>query len=287
LGQGLRATIPEGWSIVSTHLRPYAVEAPGVLELIADVRSRSAMEQVFAEHRPDAVVHAAGIASVDYSERHTEESRASNLGGTRNMAELCAVSGARLVYISTNAVFDGSNDSYHEFDSVNPVNEYGRIKVACERLVKMTIDRCVIARPILMYGWPHPMGRPNPVTWVIDALERGEILHVVNDVFENPIYNICAARAIWAILASDVAGVFHLAGRDVTSRYELARTVARIFDLDDTLIRPVSSDYFPAIAPRPRNTSFVTTRMESDLGVPPSPLEESLRLMAARTGARG
>ena len=254
---------------------------------IVDVRSRPALERLFAEHRFDAVVHAAGIASVDYSERHAEESRASNLGGTRNIAELCAASGARLIYISTNAVFDGLNAPYRESDPINPVNEYGRIKVACEGIVNETLDRHVIARPILMYGWPHAMGRPNTMTWVIDALERGETIHVVDDVYENPLHNICAARAIWAILGSDIGGVIHLAGRDAISRYELARMVARVFEVDEARIRPVSRAYFPDIAPRPPNTSLVTARMESELGVPPSTLEEGLRLMAARARARG
>ena len=272
---------------MSAHLRPYAVGAPGVRELTLDVRSRPALERLFTEYRFDAVVHAAGVASVDYSERHVEESTQSNLDGTRNLAEMCAASGTRLVYISTNAVFDGRNAPYRESDRVNPINAYGRIKLACERLVEATLDRPVIVRPILMYGWPHAFGRSNPVTWVVDALERGETIHVVDDVYENPLCNISAALAIWAILDRDINGIIHLAGRDVINRYELARMVARIFELDESRIRAVPSAFFPHIAPRPRNTSFVTTRMESELGVPPSTLEEGLRLMAARARIRG
>ena len=285
LGQGLLQQAPRGWSIVSVHRRANPAATPGVVEATMDVSNRPALEQLFATHRFDAVVHAAGIASVDYSEQHVEESLESNLGGTRNIAKLCAASGARLVYVSTNAVFDGSNAPYRESDPVNPINAYGRIKLACERLVEQTVDRHVIARPIVMYGWPHAMGRPNPVTWVIDALERGETIRVVDDIYENPLYNINAAHAIWAILDSDIGGVIHLAGRDVVSRYDFARMVARIFGLDETRIRPVPSASFPEIAPRPRNTSFVTTRMASEVGVPPLALEEGLQLMAMRPRA--
>lgn len=287
LGQGLCDTAAPGWSIVSTHLRPYTVGTPGVREMAVDIRSRPALERLFAEHHFDAVVHAAGVASVDYSERHVEESTQSNLGGTRNVAEMCAASGTRLLYISTNAVFDGSNAPYHESDPVNPINAYGRIKLACERLVEDTLDRPVIVRPILMYGWPHALGRSNPVTWVVDALERGETIHVVDDVYENPLHNLSAAAVIWAILDRDIDGIIHLGGRDVISRYEFARMVARIFELDQSRIRPVPSSFFPDLAPRPRNTSLVTSRMESELGVPPSTLEAGLRLMAARARIRG
>ena len=281
LGQGLCETAPPEWAVVSTHLRPYSAGAQCITDATVDIRSRSALERLFAEHRFDAVVHTAGIASVDHSERHVEESLESNLGGTRNIAELCAASGIRLIYVSTNAVFDGTQAPYRESDPVNPINAYGRIKVSCERVVRETLDRHVVVRPILMYGWPHAMGRPNPVTWVIDALERGETIHVVDDVYENPIHNTRAALAIWAALDRDISGVIHLAGRDVVSRYDFARTVARIFELDESRIRSVPSAFFPDIAPRPRNTSLITTRMESELGVPPSTLEEGLRLMVA------
>ena len=287
LGQGLCDTAAPGWSIVSAHLRPYTAGTPGVREMAVDIRSLPAVERLFAEYRFDAVVHAAGIASVDYSERHVEESTQSNLGGTRNVAEMCAASGARLVYISTNAVFDGSNAPYRESDRVNPINAYGRIKLACERLVEETLDRPVIVRPILMYGWPHALARANPVTWVVDALERGETIHVVDDVYENPLHNLSAAAAIWTILDRDVDGIIHLAGRDVISRYEFARMVARIFGLDQSRISAVPSSFFPDLAPRPRNTSLVTSRMESELGVPPPMLEAGLRLMATRARIRG
>ena len=286
LGQGLCATVPKGWSVLITHLRTYSVGTPGIAEQTLDVRNRPGLERLMAEHRFDAVVHAAGIANVDYSERHVDESVESNIGGTRNVAELCAATGTRMIYLSTNAVFGGTNAPYRESDPVKPVNAYGRIKVACERVVQETLEHPVIVRPILIYGWPHAMGRPNPVTWVIDSLERGETLHVVNDVFENPLYNISAALAIWAMLEHDIDGIIHLAGRDAISRYEMARMVARIFELDESRIRGVSSAYFPDIAPRPPNTTLVTTRMESELGIAPSSLEESLRLMASQPAVR-
>lgn len=283
LGQGLFETVPPGWSIVSVHLRAYD---PGAPHIQLDVRDRAALERLFEAHRFDAVVHSAGIASVDISEQHVNESTESNLGGTRNLTELCAATGTRMLYISTNAVFDGESAPYGETDRVNPVNAYGRIKLACERLVQDTLERAVVIRPILMYGWPHAMGRPNPVTWVVDALTRGERINVVDDVYENPLHNIQAAQAIWRILERDLTGIVHLAGGQLVNRHQLALAVARSFGLDASHIRPVPSTFFPHIAPRPRNTSLRTTRMERELGVAPSMLEEGLGSMVAADCAR-
>lgn len=273
--------------MVSAHLRTYDDRTTDEDTILADVRDRAALTRLFDQYAFDAVVHAAGVASVDASEQHVDESTASNLGGTRNIAELCAASGARLIYISTNAVFDGARAPYHESDPVNPVNAYGRIKVACERVAQATVDGAAIVRPILMYGWPHPMGRPNPVTWVIDALERGQTIHVVDDVYENPLHNVAAARAIWRILERTVTGVIHLAGRDTVSRYELAQRVARVFELDASRIQAVPSSFFPGLARRPPNTSLATTRMDNELGIAAPSLEEGLRTMAGTRPARG
>jgi dTDP-4-dehydrorhamnose reductase len=129
------------------------------------------------------------------------------------------------------------------------------------------------------------MGRPNPVTWVIDSLERGDLIRVVDDVFENPLYNVSAGAAIWKIVERETTGVVHLAGRDVVSRYEFARMVAARFGLDAGRIRAVPSSDFPDIAPRPPDTSFVTTRMEHELGIAPAALGRALETMAARPRA--
>ena len=287
LGQGLLATAPVGWSVVTAQRRREPVDAPGIVPSAVDVRSRPSVEALFTSSPVDVVVHAAGIASVDFAEQHIQESLESNLTGTRNVAELCRDTGARLVFVSTNAVFDGTSAPYGEGDSVHPVNAYGRVKVECEHLVRDTLDDFVIVRPILMYGWPHARGRPNVVTWVIDELSRGRTLHVVDDVFENPLYNVQAGQAIWAILSRDIRDIVHLAGSDVVSRYKLACQVARVFDLDASRIVRVASSFFPDLAPRPRDTSFRTERMSSELAMAPLSCDEGLRLMAAHGPARG
>src|SRR2546422_1018982 len=100
------------------------------------------------------------------------ESLESNVIGTFNVLAACRRAGCRLVYVSTNAVFDGAAAPYREDDSVAPINKYGHLKVECERLVRETLGDAVIVRPILMYGWNHPTGRSNPATWLIDRLGR-------------------------------------------------------------------------------------------------------------------
>jgi dTDP-4-dehydrorhamnose reductase len=281
LGKGMEETAPSGWTILSVHQRPYEVESSRAEHLVLDIRDKVATDGLFKRHAFDVVVHAAGIASVDYVEKHYAESLESNLVGTLNITSACRRADIPLIYVSTNAVFDGRKPPYHEDDPVNPVNKYGRIKVECERLVRETLAHYTIMRPILMYGWNHAVTRPNPATWVYEKLLRGESVDMVDDVTENPLYNVDCGRLLWAIAEKRPKGVIHGAGADAVNRWQFARKVAEVFGLDAALVRRVSSSRFPDLAPRPPNTTLSTRRMERELGVKPLRLEEGLRAMKA------
>ena len=277
----MEETAPAGWKIIGVHQRPYAVEDSRARHFVLDIRDKIAVDRLFKRLKFDVVVHAAGIASVDYVEKHYAESLESNLVGTLNITSACRRADIPMVYVSTNAVFDGRKPPYTEEDSVNPVNKYGRLKVECERLVRETLEHYTIMRPILMYGWNHSVTRPNPATWIYEKLMRGETVEMVDDVTENPLYNIECGRLLWAIAAKRPAGVVHAAGGDAFNRWQFARKVAEVFGLDASLIKRVSSKHFPGIAPRPPNTTLSTRRMEHELGVKPLKLEDGLRAMKA------
>lgn len=281
LGKGMEESAPSGWKILGVHQRPYAVEDSRARHLVLDIRDKVAVDRLFKRQKFDVVIHAAGIASVDYVEKHYAESLESNLVGTLNITSACRRAGIPLVYVSTNAVFDGRKPPYSETDAVNPVNKYGRIKVECERLVRETLENYTIMRPILMYGWNHAVTRPNPATWIYEKLMRGETIDMVDDVTENPLYNVECGRLLWAIAAKRPAGIIHAAGADSFNRFEFARKIAETFGLDVSLIKRVPSSHFAGIAERPPNTTLSTKRMERELGVKPLKLEDGLKAMKA------
>ena len=281
LGKGMEETAPEGWNIVSLHQRGYQIEDATALHLVLDIREKKSADKVFADYKFDAVIHAAGIANVDYVETHYAESLESNLEGTFNIASAARRAGVYFVYVSTNAVFDGQHAPYSETDAPNPVNKYGEIKLQCERLISETLTDSSIVRPILMYGWNHAVNRPNIVTWVRRRLQRGEIVELVDDVTENPLYNLQCAEALWAVVEKRPSGVFHVAGKDACNRYEFGRKIAEVFGLDASLITRVDSSRFPDIAKRPPNTTLSVKRMETELGVPALRLEDGLKSMKA------
>ncbi|OGW84706.1 MAG: hypothetical protein A2987_06645 [Omnitrophica bacterium RIFCSPLOWO2_01_FULL_45_10] len=250
----------------------------------ADVLDLDRVSTIFKNDDIDCVIHAAGIADTDKceDEKYYKAAYASNVGGTEKMLSFAKKLGAKFVYISTNAVFDGAKAPYTEIDTPNPINRYGAMKSECEKMVKQNIKDYLIVRPILMYGLNNPNERMSFFTKIIEKLEKGKKINVVDDVFENPLLSYECGRLIWRLIDKDAFGIYHIAGKTILSRYEAARTIARVFRLDEGLINPVSSSFFKTIAPRPKNTSYDTSKIESELGIEPLGFEDGLRLLKMR-----
>lgn len=252
--------------------------------LAADVSDRMEMQSVFEWAKPDVVIHTGAIGSVDFAEINREQTRIINVGGTEVVAELCQIYESRLIYISSNAVFDGRTPLYSETAPVNPINYYGQLKVDAENVVRESTIHWTILRPILMYGWPYQGERDNPVVWWVRSLENNKPIKVVDNVFNKPLPAWSCAEVIWAIIQQNRTGIYHAAGRDHISLYQFALLTAAVFGLNASLITPVPDSYFPEIAPRPKDTSFDTTKMETELGVKTVGVRDGLfKMKAERT----
>jgi dTDP-4-dehydrorhamnose reductase len=245
----------------------------------ADVTDRKQMHAVFEWAKPDVVIHTAAIGSVDFAEKNREQTRKVNVGGTAIIAGLCQMFKSRLIYISSNAVFEGCAPFYSETAPVNPINYYGELKVEAERIVLKSNIPSAIVRPILMYGWPYQGERDNPVVWWVRSLENGNPIKVVDNVYNKPLPAWSCAEVVWEVIRQNRTGVYHVAGKDHLSLYQFALQVAGVFDLDAKLIIPVPDSYFPEIAHRPRDTSFDTAKMENELGVKPVSVQDGLMRM--------
>jgi dTDP-4-dehydrorhamnose reductase len=286
LGVALQRSAPrdiEGFSIYFPE-RSLPVPLPFPV-LAADVCDRPKMQSIFEWAKPEVVIHAAAIGSVDFAERNREATKKVNVGGTEVVVELCQIFQSRLIYISSNAVFDGRTPFYSETAPVNPINYYGQLKVEAENLVQKSSIPWAIARPILMYGWPYPGERDNPVVWWVRSLENGQPIKVVDNVFTKPLLAWFAAEVIWALIQQNRTGIYHVAGRDHISLYQFALLTAAVFGLEASLITPVPDSYFPEIAPRPQDTSFDTTKIESELGIKTVGVREGLiKMKSERPG---
>jgi dTDP-4-dehydrorhamnose reductase len=222
-----------------------------------DITDRDSVFDAVEKIMPVAIIHTAALTDVDYCEDHREEAMAINALGTKNVADAARKFGAKMVYVSTDFVFDGAGSMYREDDPVNPISYYAYSKLLGEYYV-LGLDNYIIARTSVVYG----NARRNFVTWVRDSLRSGSTIKVVNDQFNTPTLSIDCAEAIRELVKNCAWGIYHTAGSERVSRYEFATKIAGFYGLDESLIEPITSDVLKQKAKRPMDSSLDTTKVE-------------------------
>lgn len=279
LGVALLADPPSNFSIVPTYFNNPIKQLGQYTFIKLNIVNPAAVTKVFLSVKPTVIIHAASIGNVDYCEKNPDEAYQINVVGTKNIVRACEEHGVKLIFLSSNAVFDGLSAPYNETSKVNPVNYYGKTKVLAEELILKRQLEHAIVRLILMYGWNHPTQRQNPVTWLLDKLMASEPIKMVNDTYTNPVFNNQAAQTIWRLIKQDKSGLYHVAGKRRVNRYDFAVQTAKTFGYDPGLIEPVGSDYFAGIATRMPDTTYDTAKMEKELGVSPLDIADGLVAM--------
>jgi len=190
-----------------------------------DVVERSCIHAAISEAAPDVVIHCAAMTDVDGCARDPQAAYRANGLGTQNVALACQDYGAALLYVSSNEVFDGAGErSYFEFDTPNPINPYGRSKLAGEWYTRHLLNRFYIVRTAWLYA---PGGHNFPHRIVQLADEHGK-LKVVTDEVSSPTFVMDLAQAIGQLIASEQYGIYHLVNAGVCSRFDLAREILRL-----------------------------------------------------------
>ncbi len=196
------------------------------------------------------------MTDVDYCEDHREAALAANAHGTKNIVDAALKTGSKVVYVSTDYVFDGARGMYREDDAVSPISVYAYTKLLGEYYVK-DLPGYVIARTSVVYG----NARQNFVSWVRDSLRQGTEVKIFTDQYASPTLALDCAGAISALLRNDASGIFHTAGSERISRYEFARKIALLYGLDESLIRPTTSDAMKQKAKRPMDSSLDVSKI--------------------------
>ena len=250
-------------------------ELPDFDLLKPDVRERICAAQ------PEVVIHAAGYTDVDGAEREAELAMAINAGGTEQVARAAAKAGARLLYLSTDYVFDGHKGSpYREMDEPNPINAYGRSKREGERLALTWCPNTLVIRTAWLYG-AH--GKNFVKTIVRLARDQSE-LRVVADQHGCPTHAGDLAAALGRVLATDLRGVVHATGSGSCTWYEFACAIVSFTGLSVKVV-PITTAEAKREAPRPPYT-VLANRVLAEAGITLPHWKEALGRFMGEFGAR-
>lgn len=215
-----------------------------------DVRNIEQCRQIFFQVKPDVIIHAAAYTAVDMAETDEDNAFAVNSFGSRNVAMAAEEIGAKLCYVSTDYVFDGTSAKpYKEYDNTNPQSIYGKSKLAGELLVQSLSKRYFIVRTSWIYG-KHGN---NFVKTMLKLGKEKPNLKVVEDQMGSPTYTVDLCHIILELISSEKYGIYHASNTGSCSWYEFAKA---IFDESGytTEVEPCSTEEFPRPAPRPRHS---------------------------------
>lgn len=237
---------------------------------------------------PDVIIDCSALHNVNYCETHQEESWSVNVEAPLHIANLCRETNARLIYISTDYVFDGTIKNYNEKSETNPLNYYGITKLEAEEGIANSGISYAIARTSLVFGWnpgelkgqTSSSGKSmNFVIWALKKLRSGESLTIVKDQFSTPTLADNLAEYLLALAGSEINGIFHTAGKECVNRYEFTLKIAENFDIDKELITPITSEKFKQVAKRPMRCCLDVSKAEQQLNVKPLSIDAALSKM--------
>lgn len=272
LGERLAAIANDDYELVLSHN-----SNPADNTVKCDITDKNEVEKTVIENRPDVIIHCAAMTDVDLCEDKTDLAYKINSEGTRNITKASEKTGAKIIYVSTDFVFDGEKGYYSEEDETNPLGIYAKSKYDGEIQVKKYSSNWAIARVSVLYGWHK---KQNFTTWVINQLRNNNPINIVTDQINSPTYADNAAEAIFEIAKQDKTGIFHTAGNDRINRFDFTKKIAEAFNLDKDLINPTTSKQFVQKAPRPRDSSLNVNKIEKELGMTMETCDESLNRMA-------
>jgi len=249
-----------------------------------DLLSPGDAERVVRRAAPDAIIHAAALIDVDLCEREPALAERINAEGARLIASLASERGARLVYCSTDMVFDGSKGMYREEDAAEPINHYGRTKLAGEGHSLLLCPGAVVARLSLLHGWGNEEHQ-SFFEVMLQRVGRDEPVRLFTAQFRTPtcVGDVC--RAVERILEKpECEGIYHIAGPERVNRYEFGLRAAEIFGFPRELLIPVRMSDLREFIPRPADTSLDSRKAERELGLRFRGVAESLRASAEERG---
>lgn len=243
-----------------------------------DLLDTPGLTALFNTIKPDAVIHTAAMANIDICQNNQQQAEKVNIGITQTIASLCKELDAKLVFCSTDSVFDGTKGDYKETDTPHAVNFYAETKIRGEQLVLAASSKNAIARLGLVMGLPV-MGQGNSfLADTIDKLKKGVQIPFPFNETRTPIDVITLGSALIELAGNDFGGIIHLGGNTKIKRYDMALQIALTLGFSTDLILSTDSNAMPGRATRANDASMDNSLAKKILKTPMLSLSGGLNL---------
>lgn len=239
-----------------------------------DITDAQKVHEYINDFQPDVVIHPAAYTNVDACESNMDLAYKVNAVGTQNIASACLSTGAKMVYVSTDFVFDGQKEEpYIEFDTPDPLSIYGKSKLAGEMLASRILNRLFIVRTAWLYG----LNGNNFVKSILRQAKEKDTLTVVNDQWGTPTYTKDLAEVICQLIYTDGYGIYHATNNGQCTWYDFAKKVLEYAGMEHVNVLPITTDELDRPAKRPRYSVLRNYMLELTIGDTMRPWEDALK----------
>lgn len=250
------------------------VDIPGVQCEVFDLLDFEKMKKSIEKEKPDVLIHTVAIVNVDKCEREPKLAKEINTQLTSNIADICAEHNIKMIYISTDSVFDGTSEKlYDEMDDVNPINEYAKTKYEGELYTGRYNNNLILRTNI--YGL-NIQNKKSFGEWIVSALEDGEELNMFEDIYFSPILVNDLAHIIDRCIKMDLKGLYHACGTGDISKYDFGVLTKKIFGIKTGKINRTTSESVKFAARRPKNMGMSNKKIYQELNIHIRTPEESI-----------
>jgi len=255
------------------------IKNSGDLFELCDITDYTALKILFDKHHPSIVINAAAMTKPDLCEVEREECWKVNVWAVEHLIKLCNEYNSHFIHFSSDFVFDGCQSMYSEEDEANPLSFYAFSKNEADNIISAESKSYSIIRTSLVYGNASFPVRSNFVTWVIESLKNNKNIRVNNDQFRSPTFVEDIAKATVTIAERNLKGIYNIAGPEFISVYDLAMKTAEVFELDKSLITPVTTEELNEKDKRPMQTGLNISKASIDFNFLPLDINTALNKM--------
>ena len=278
LGQHLTLYLADNFTVIATGRNDCKIPTIKNFEFVkAELTNKKEVDALLQNIKPTIVIHTAAMSKPDECNNNKELCLLNNVTATEYLVQAANAIDAKFIYVSTDFIF-GEGGPHSENDRPAPLNFYGESKWQAEEYVLQNAPEAAIMRPVFIYGKVWEGIRPTFLHWVKNNLEQNKPIKVVSDQLRTPTYVIDLCKGLEAIINQQATGVYHLAGKEILSPYEMAIQVADTLGLNKSLIENVTSNSFPEPVQRAKRSGLKINKAMTELNYQPVSFEEGVRL---------
>ena len=224
-----------------------------------DITDKNQVSEVITNYRPDVIFHCAAYTAVDKAEEEKDRCYAVNVTGTKNIVDIARQISAKVVYISTDYVFNGTKDGeYTPLDETQPINYYGYTKLEGEKLA-LTLEDSLVVR----ISWVFGSNGNNFIKTMLRLSETRDELSVVSDQIGSPTYTSDLAKLLLELVSKNKKGIFHATNEEYCSWYEFAKYIFEVND-KELKVNPILTKDYKAVATRPLNSKLNKDKLDEE-----------------------